>query len=90
MKKIAIITGASGGLGKEFVRLLLNDVDETWAVGRNISKLENLKEELESLEHKIVPLQMDLSKIESLELLFEKLKAEVKSYMPVKIARTEI
>ncbi len=31
MKKIAVITGASGGLGKEFVRQIINEVDEVWA-----------------------------------------------------------
>ena len=37
MKKIAVITGASGGLGKEFVRQIINDVDEVWAIGRNVA-----------------------------------------------------
>ena len=31
MKKIAVITGAQGGLGKEFVRQIIKDVDEVWA-----------------------------------------------------------
>ena len=33
-KKIAIVTGATGGLGREFVRLLLKEknVDEIWAL----------------------------------------------------------
>ena len=36
-KKIAIVTGATGGLGREFVRLLLNEknVDEIWALARH-------------------------------------------------------
>lgn len=43
-KKIAIITGASGGLGKEFIKVLLKeDLDEIWAIARNQEKLENLK-----------------------------------------------
>ena len=46
MKNIAIITGASGGLGKEFISRLISEVDELWAVGRNVSKLEALKVEM--------------------------------------------
>ena len=36
-RSIAVVTGASGGFGKEFVRLLLEEdtVDEIWAVARN-------------------------------------------------------
>lgn len=66
-KKIAIITGATGGLGKEFVKLLLKeDVDEIWAVARNMEKLNKLKEDFGD---KIVPVSCDLSQDQSLELL---------------------
>lgn len=45
-KKISIVTGATGGLGREFVRRLLNeDIDEIWAVARNVDKLKKLKED---------------------------------------------
>ncbi len=44
-KTIAVITGASGGLGKEFVRILSDkrELDEIWAIARNESKLNELK-----------------------------------------------
>ena len=39
MKKIGIITGATGGVGTEFVKqLLMEDLDEIWAVARNEKK----------------------------------------------------
>jgi len=58
-KKIAIITGASGGLGKEFIKILLNeDMDEIWAIARNEEKLENLKKEFGK---KIVAFSKDLT-----------------------------
>ena len=42
-KKIALVTGADSGLGREFVRKLLEeDVEEIWAVARNKEKLEKL------------------------------------------------
>lgn len=42
-KKIALVTGADSGLGREFVRKLFEeDVEEIWAVARNKEKLEKL------------------------------------------------
>ena len=82
MKKIAVITGASGGLGKEFVRQIINDVDEVWAIGRNVAKLEAMKEEFGEAGgngvagSKIIPLQMDLSDIKSYDLLSGRLDSE--------------
>lgn len=36
MKKIAILTGATGGLGREFLKQILNEeIDEVWAIARN-------------------------------------------------------
>lgn len=59
-KSIAIITGANGGLGKEFVKLLSteNGVEEIWAIARNGEKLSELKREFCG---KIRTFSMDLS-----------------------------
>lgn len=41
-KRIAIITGASSGLGKEFLKALLPDApdfDEIWIIARRLEKL---------------------------------------------------
>ena len=76
MKTIAIITGASGGLGREFVSRIVSEVDELWAIGRNVSKLEALKAENGEQGKKIIPLQMDLSDIKSFDILTSKLKSE--------------
>ena len=66
-KNISIVTGATGGIGKEFVKLLLNEeVDEIWAVARNIEKLNKLKEEFGD---KIVLISADLSQDKSLEII---------------------
>ena len=46
MKKIAIVTGATGGLGREFVRELTKEaLDEIWVVGRSEQRLLKLKDE---------------------------------------------
>ena len=60
MKRIAVVTGASGGFGKEFVRLLAQreDLDEIWAIARSGEKLEQLRTEVDP---RVVPCPMDLS-----------------------------
>ena len=47
--KIAIITGASGGLGRWFsyyANVFATDIDEIWLIGRNKQKLLRLSEKL--------------------------------------------
>lgn len=47
MKRIAIITGATGGIGREFLKQLVNEeLDEIWAVARNLQKLNELRESI--------------------------------------------
>ncbi len=59
-KNIAVITGASSGLGKEFVRLLVNNpnIEEIWCVARSMDKLENLTKDFGD---KIKTFSLDLS-----------------------------
>lgn len=65
MKKIAIVTGASGGIGQVFVRELTKEIlDEIWIVGRNEQRLLALKNEF---GEKIVPVCKDL--IQNADLL---------------------
>lgn len=47
--KIAIVTGASSGMGREFARqieVLYNDLDEIWIIARRKERLNELKEQL--------------------------------------------
>ena len=69
MKTIALVTGASGGLGREFARLLCAEpVDEVWAVARGEQKLNALRGELGD---KVVVLAMDLTQPEAIQKLAE-------------------
>ena len=75
MKNIAIITGASSGMGKEF---LLNipsgiKVDEIWAIAREKNFLEGLKEESNL---NIRPFSLDLEKESSLMKIKDLLEEE--------------
>ena len=58
---IAIITGASSGLGKEFAKQLdksLRHTNEIWLLGRNKAALNELAD---SLRHKARAIAIDLS-----------------------------
>ena len=72
MKNIAIVTGASSGIGKEFFLSLLDkQLDEIWVVARNEEKLQELQ------KHTHIPLRvfpLDLSKSEASETLGNAMK----------------
>lgn len=71
-KRIAIVTGASGGLGKEFVRQMLQEnLDEIWVVARNGAKLEKLRQECGDT---VIPVTGDLSVPEGVHTVCGKLK----------------
>lgn len=74
-KNIAIITGASSGIGKEFVRLLSvkPDIHEIWAVARRQDKLNALKAEF---GEKIKVFSVDLSSTDRILELEQILKEE--------------
>ncbi len=64
--KIAIVTGASSGLGMAFVRRLdaLGGLDEIWGVARRGERMEALAAELRT---PMRPLALDLTRLESVE-----------------------
>ena len=73
--KIAIVTGASSGMGREFVRQLSEyvQVDEIWAVARRREALEALKAEAPV---PVRPVVLDLLKSESFDELRSLLEGE--------------
>ena len=73
--KIAIVTGASSGMGREFVRQLSAyvQVDEIWAVARRREALEALKAEAPV---PVRPIVLDLLKSESFDELRSLLEGE--------------
>ena len=59
IKAIAIITGATGGIGKEFVSELYHEaLDEIWIIGRNSERLAEINEQY---GEKIIPICADLT-----------------------------
>ena len=73
--KIAVVTGASSGMGREFVRQLSAyvQVDEIWAVARRREALEALKAETPV---PVRPVVLDLLKSESFDELRSLLEGE--------------
>ena len=72
-KRIAIVTGASGGLGREFVKLLCEkeNIDYVWAIGRDKNKLDSLKAEF---GQKIISIAFDLTDRTKINMIDEMLK----------------
>jgi hypothetical protein len=81
-QKIAIITGASSGIGKAFLELLARDkgelykaqFDEIWAVARREEALNEIASSVEGV--KIVPVVADLTDISGINVIENKLKRE--------------
>ena len=75
--KVAIITGASTGLGEEFARQLRDnfpEIGQVWLIARRRERLESLAESLQGLTCEILPL--DLCDKGSFHVLAEKLAVE--------------
>ena len=74
-KKIAVVTGASSGMGREFLRRLdeTESFDEIWAVARRRDSLEALQE---GLRANLRPLAMDLTEAGSWKEYAALLEAE--------------
>jgi len=78
--KIAIVTGASSGMGREFVRQLSGwvEAEEIWVIARRTEALESLKNEVSAA---IRPISLDLcqeSSFEAFKAMLEQEKPDVK------------
>ena len=86
MKKIAIITGASSGMGKDFSIQISKDyqhlcIDEIWLVARRIEKLNELSEEIKKISGAPEPraVQLDISREDGAKQFNSLLSEEEKS-----------
>ncbi len=72
---IAIVTGASSGIGREFAFMVdrYYELDEIWVIARRADRLEALADELKT---KIRPIPLDLTKNESYDTFAALLEAE--------------
>ncbi|WP_448105481.1 SDR family NAD(P)-dependent oxidoreductase [Klebsiella pneumoniae] len=70
--KVALITGASNGIGLEIARKFSQNGWDVIAVARNEEKLSKAVEDLKQYGTKIIPYSIDLSKYEQIETLKRK------------------
>ena len=73
--RIALITGASSGLGMEFLKQLADDacIDEFWVVARRKERLESLQQ---LTAKRVVPIPMDITDKANIQILKKKLEEE--------------
>ena len=73
MKKIAIITGASTGLGKYISIKLADKKYKVVIIARNKEKLENVKEEINNFGNECLIISADISQESSLDKIYSKI-----------------
>ncbi len=75
MMKIAIVTGASSGMGREFARQIAQagEVEELWVIARRAERLKELQEKLRT---PVRIFALDLTKKESFDELGQALKEQ--------------
>jgi len=72
--RIIIVTGASSGMGREFVKLVdktLRKIDEIWVISRRLDRLEELAKEVTI---PLVPFELDLEEPDSIYFVEQALK----------------
>ena len=67
--KVAIITGASSGIGRETARLFAEEGATVIAAARRKERLEELAKETANLKGKIIPYQLDVTSKEQVEAM---------------------
>ena len=80
MKKIAIVTGASSGMGQQFARTahLYVAYDELWIIARREDRLQELAQELKNQKVRCIPMDLtDDKKIQELATKFSEEKVEI-------------
>lgn len=75
--RIAVVTGASSGMGREFVKQIsqkYRTIEEIWVLARRAEKLEELKEEITNVTIKVIP--CDVANQEHVRVFKTMLEAE--------------
>lgn len=75
--KIALLTGASSGLGRMFARKIhevFPEIEEVWCVARRLDRLEEVRNEVKDV--KIVPVAADITNESDRKAIFDKVQQE--------------
>ncbi|SHJ30774.1 SDR family oxidoreductase [Lutispora thermophila] len=69
--KVAVVTGASAGMGKDIAYTFAKEGATVYAVARRVERLEELAKSAEGLNGKIIPVGADLTKKEDAEKIID-------------------
>ena len=69
--KVAVVTGASRGLGQHFARALARAGADLVITGRKLDSLPGFKKEIDSLGRKTLPLELDVRDYDSIQRMVE-------------------
>src|SRR6187551_1336382 len=69
--KVAVVTGASRGLGQYFGRALARAGADLVITSRTLDSLQDFKTQIEQLGRKAVPLELDVRNFESIQRMAE-------------------
>lgn len=75
--KVAIVTGASRGLGQYFARALAGAGADVIITSRHLSSLESFQKELSATGRKVVPLELDVTDYDSIQRMVAAAHAEL-------------
>lgn len=80
--RIAVVTGASSGIGKEFAKQISKSfvtVDEMWVIARRLSNLKALRKELKNVRVRIIPCDVtSKADIENYVRMLRRYKPEIR------------
>ncbi|XP_052071671.1 dehydrogenase/reductase SDR family member 11-like [Mytilus californianus] len=75
--RVALVTGASVGIGAAIVRQLVKNGMKVVGCSRNIDKIEALKTELSSAKGKVIPVRCDLKNEQDIMDMFTMIKRDL-------------
>lgn len=70
-EKVVIITGGSSGMGKYMAKHFVEKEAKVVITGRNLEKLEAAKNEIETVHGNVLPISMDVRKIEDVKRMIQ-------------------
>jgi len=76
--RVALVTGASVGIGAAVTKILIKHGMKVAGCGRNLEKLEELEKQIEGAAGCFLPIQCDVSEEEQVKSMFKRVKDEWK------------
>jgi NAD(P)-dependent dehydrogenase (short-subunit alcohol dehydrogenase family) len=75
--KVAIVTGTTSGLGRRFAQILVDAGAAVAITGRRVERLESLATEIESMDGRALPVQLDVTDVHSIDQCVREVETEL-------------